>query len=48
MALKLSKHVLLALLLTSLFANFSSGVAFAQLPFGNLTPTEDTEEEGQE
>lgn len=48
MTLKHLKHVLLALLLTSLFATFSSGVAFAQLPFGNLTPTEDTEEEGQE
>ena len=43
----LLRRILIALLLTSLFATFSSGVAFAQLPFDNLTPTEDTEE-GQE
>ena len=49
MTLKYLKHVLLALLLTSLFTTFSTGVAFAQLPFGNLTPTEDIDddEEGE-
>ena len=43
----LLRRILIALLLTSLFATFSSGVAFAQLPFDNLTPSEDSEE-GQE
>ncbi len=43
MTLKTLRQVLLVLLLTSCFAAFSSGVAFAQLPFGNLTPGEDDE-----
>jgi len=44
MTLKHLQRFLLTLLLTSLFATISSGVAFAQLPFGNLTPSEDSEE----
>ena len=43
MTLKSLRRVFFALLLTSMFAGISNGVAFAQLPFGNLTPTEDTE-----
>lgn len=46
MTLKNLRRVLLLLLLTSFFAAISSGVALAQLPFGNLTPSEDTEDQG--
>lgn len=48
MTLKHLQRSLLALLLTSMFATITSGVASAQLPFGNLTPTEDTEDQGDQ
>ena len=47
--MKILRRILIALLLTSLSVTFSNGVAFAQLPFDNLTPGEDTgEQEGLE
>jgi hypothetical protein len=39
---KILRRVFIALLLTSMLATFSSGVVFAQLPFDNLTPAEDS------
>jgi len=44
--MKLLQRFSIALLLTSMFATCFNGVAYAQLPFDNLTPAEDTE--GQE
>ncbi|QEG20538.1 carboxypeptidase-like regulatory domain-containing protein [Mariniblastus fucicola] len=44
MTLNFLRRIMLALLLTSMLATIFTGEAFAQLPFGNLTPTEDTEE----
>ena len=48
MTLKNLQRFLLALLITSSFSTISSGVAFAQLPFGNLTPAEDTVQDGDD
>ncbi len=43
MTLKSTRRILLAILFTSMSAALAAGVAHAQLPFGNLTPTEEVE-----